>query len=110
MQMKIELGIDGCPAIVRLHGKLDSSSATAVETAIINAITPGATRLVIDCAHLDFLSSAGIRTLITAIKKMKVSGGTVALVALQPNVREILEISSLLKLFQICATTEDALK
>ena len=72
-----------------------------VEIALLEVIAKGETNLKNDCKQLKFVSSAGLRSLIMAIKKMKTLGGTVTLLGLQSNVKEVLEISGLLPLFKI---------
>jgi anti-sigma B factor antagonist len=57
---------------------------------------------------MDFISSAGLKSLIMAIKKMKVLNGTITLVRLQKNVKDVLEMSGLLPLFIIQDTRADA--
>ena len=101
MEIKIKKGIPTGGTVVELNGKLDSENATPVEIALLDVIAKGETKLVIDCVKMNFVSSAGLRSLIMAIKKMKPLGGTVTLIGLQPNVKEVLEISGLLPLFNI---------
>ncbi len=101
MDIKIESGVADGGTVVHLDGKLDSSNATPVELALLDVIAKGETKLVIDCVKMNFVSSAGLRSLIMAIKKMKPVGGTVTLLGLQHNVKEVLEISGLLPLFKI---------
>ena len=101
MQIQIESGHSSGGTVVGLNGKLDSGNATPVEIALLEVIAKGETNLKIDCKQLTFVSSAGLRSLIMAIKKMKPLGGTVTLLGLQSNVKEVLAISGLLPLFKI---------
>ena len=101
MQIQIDHGNSSSGTVVGLNGKLDSGNALPVEIALLEVIAKGETNLKIDCKQLTFVSSAGLRSLIMAIKKMKPLGGTVTLLGLQSNVKEVLEISGLLPLFKI---------
>ena len=49
--------------------------------------------VVVDCAHLDYVSSAGLRALMIASKSAKAAGKGLAVAAMQPVVREIFQIS-----------------
>ena len=69
----------------------------------------GEKRLIIDCSALEFISSAGLRSLLLAVKKMKAAGGVIGLAALQPNVKEVFDISGFSALFTIHSTTAEAL-
>jgi len=96
--------------VVQLQGKVDATSAPSVEQALVSVIDQGEKKLVIDCAGLDFISSAGLRSLLLAVKKMKAAGGGIALAALQPNVKEVFDISGFSALFTIHGSKADALK
>jgi anti-anti-sigma factor len=49
--------------------------------------------VVVDCAHLDYVSSAGLRALMIASKTAKAAGKGLAVTTMQPVVREIFQIS-----------------
>ena len=109
MQITVESAAPAVGTIVTLHGKLDALSTVDVEKSLLDVIALGEMKLVIDCAALDFFSSAGLRSFIMAIKRMKVRSGVIALVALRRDVKETIEISGLSPLFKIYATRADAL-
>ena len=96
--------------VVQLQGKVDATSAPSVEQALVGVIDQGEKKLVIDCAGLDFISSAGLRSLLLAVKKMKATGGAIALAALQPHVKEVFDISGFSALFVIHGSKADAIK
>lgn len=110
MSVQIHTGKEGKAAVVQLRGKVDATSATSVEQALVGAIDQGEKKLVIDCAGLDFISSAGLRSLLLAVKKMKAEGGSIALAALQPHVKEVFDISGFSSLFVIHGSKADAVK
>ena len=104
MQITVESASPAKGTIVSLHGKLDAISTGDVEKALLDAIAGGEVKLLVDCSKLDFISSAGLRSFIMAIKRMKPSGGTITLVAMQRDVNEIIHISGLAPLFKIQPT------
>ncbi|NBS54157.1 anti-sigma factor antagonist [bacterium] len=108
--MQIHTNKEGKATVVQLQGKVDATSAPSVERALVGAIEQGEKTLVIDCASLDFISSAGLRSLLLAVKKMKAAGGQIALAALQPNVKEVFDISGFSSLFLIHGSKADAIK
>ena len=110
MSVQIHTAKEGNGTVVQLQGKVDATSAPSVEQALVGVIDQGEKRLVIDCAGLDFISSAGLRSLLLAVKKMKAAGGGIALAALQPNVKEVFDISGFSALFTIHGSKVDALK
>ena len=110
MSVQIHAAKEGKATVVQLQGKVDATSAPSVEQALIGAIDQGEKKLVIDCASLDFISSAGLRSLLLAVKKMKAAGGTIALAALQSHVKEVFDISGFSALFVIHGSKADAIK
>jgi len=78
MSVQIHTTQEANGTVVQLQGKVDATSAPSVEQALVGAIDKGEKNLVLDCASLDFISSAGLRSLLLAVKKMKASGGTMA--------------------------------
>jgi len=110
MSVQIHTNKEGKATVVQLQGKVDATSAPSVEQALVGAIEQGEKKLVIDCASLDFISSAGLRSLLLAVKKMKAAGGQIALAALQPHVKEVFDISGFSSLFVIHGSKADAIK
>jgi anti-anti-sigma factor len=110
MSVQIHTSKEGNGTVVQLQGKVDATSAPSVEQALVGVIDQGEKRLVLDCAGLDFISSAGLRSLLLAVKKMKAAGGAISLAALQPNVKEVFDISGFSALFTIHGSRADALK
>ena len=110
VSVQIHTQKEGKATVVQLQGKVDATSAPSVEQALLQVIGQGEKNLILDCASLDFVSSAGLRSLLLAVKKMKASGGSIALAALQPHVKEVFDISGFSALFVIYGSKADALK
>lgn len=110
MSVQIHTAKEGKATVVQLQGKVDATSAPSVEQALVAAIDQGEKKLVIDCAGLDFISSAGLRSLLLAVKKMKAAGGSISLAALQPHVKEVFDISGFSSLFVIHGSKAEAIK
>lgn len=107
--MKVQEETVGQIGIVTLAGRLDSSTSPEVDDRLVGV--PLAHRdLVIDCAALEFLSSAGLRVLLRLHKKLKASGGRVLLCCTSAGVREVLEISGLAEFLPMVDTREQALE
>lgn len=95
--------------LLGLRGRLDAASATVVEQKVLGLIDGGADRLVLDCAELDYISSAGLRILLMAAKRLAQSHGKLALAAIKPQVRDVLDIAGFTSLFAIHPTRAAAL-
>jgi len=89
-------------------GRLDATTAPAAEATLAGAIDAGASRLVLNLARLEYVSSAGLRVLLAAAKKLSHRGGKLVLCEMPPAVRELFEISGLLTVLPVGATEADA--
>lgn len=95
--------------VLSLTGRLDSINAAETEAAIVAEIRGGATRLVLDCSGLTYVSSAGLRVFLVVAKRMREIGGKVALAGLVPSVKEVFAISGFLQILTVCGSRGDAI-
>jgi len=93
--------------ILALEGRVDSSNASEVESALVPLADSGG-RVVVDVEQLEYISSAGLRVLLIAAKRSKAAGTQLALAGLQPAVREVFDISGFSRLFDIHGARPDA--
>ncbi len=98
----------GC-TLFTVTGRLDASSAASAEATLAGAVEGGATRLVLNLASLDYISSAGLRVLLATAKRVARQSGKLVLCELQSGVREVLAISGLLSVFAVVDTQAEAL-
>ena len=72
--MTITKNLNGSTLEIALEGRLDTMTAPELE-AELNRSMPSADSLVMDFAKLDYISSAGLRVLLSAHKVMNTKGG-----------------------------------
>ena len=70
--MKINFNKNAEALVVNVEGRLDTMTAPELES-FLNANLSGVDSLTIDCEKLEYVSSAGLRVLLSAQKKMKSS-------------------------------------
>ena len=87
--MKIEINNNNGSLAVSLDGRLDTTTAPELESALADKLS-GASELVFDCKGLVYVSSAGLRVLLSTHKKMK---GAMKLVGVCELVMEVLEMT-----------------
>jgi len=87
--------------ILSPSGRLDSHSAPGFEQEVLAAVAGGATRMLIDFSNVQYISSAGLRIVLIAAKKMKAGGGKLALCALSDSIAEVFKISGFSSILDI---------
>ena len=76
---------------LKLIGRLDTTTAPQMEQ-VVNEELDGVTELIIDCEKLDYISSAGLRVLLKAQKKMNTLGSMKVIKVNAPNM-EVFQIT-----------------
>ncbi len=89
--MTIEKKLQGNTLEIALTGRLDTTTAPELEKEARNALT-GITNLIIDLAELEYISSAGLRVLLSMQKIMSKQGEMVVRGATEA-VREVFDIT-----------------
>jgi anti-anti-sigma factor len=78
---------------VVLTGRLDTDTAPLLDACVARLLTtPQVTALLFDLAALEYISSAGIRSVVRARKALEGRGGRVTLANLQPPVQKVFDI------------------
>jgi len=86
---------------VSLTGSLDTETATQLEKELAQIFVPESKKLMFNMAGLEYVSSAGIRIIAMASKKMKENSGTIAMTSLQPQIEKVFEIVKALPNFGV---------
>ena len=96
--------------VLSLKGRLDAATSKALEDKLLLLIDRSERFLVIDYLQLEYISSAGLRVLLMAAKKLKELKGKLVLASLQVHIKEIFEIAGFLSIFQVFEGKENAVK
>ncbi len=80
-------------------GRLDSASSGELETTVNAKLSEAVNELIIDLADVDFISSKGLRILVTLYYKMQ--GKKMVIKNPNSSVSEVFKLSGLLKIFDI---------
>ena len=90
--MKIFNDRRGDAVIVRLDGSLDTSTAPDAQTHLDAIANDSPALVVVDLQDVDYLSSAGLRVLLSTAKKLR-PHGALRIFGLNPTVRDVFDIS-----------------
>lgn len=99
--------IDRSQRILKAVGRIDANSSSDLDAALIS-FTDDDQSVIIDFSECPYLSSAGIRILLKAKKKLQLSKAELYLTAVSPEVFQVLETAGLHNLFRIEASIEAA--
>ena len=89
--MTIERNVNGAVVTLKIVGRLDTSTAPALEAAVDSCATD-IKELILDCSALDYVSSAGLRVILKAQKQMNVQG-CMKLIGVNENIMEVFDIT-----------------
>ncbi len=89
--MNIEKKLEDSTLTIALEGRLDTTTSPDLEEALGESLD-GVTALVFDFTKLDYLSSAGLRVLLSAQKRMN-KQGSMKLVHVNDAVKEVFDIT-----------------
>ena len=92
---------------LRLEGRLDSETAPVLDGEVAKVVNSTATVMVLNLADLEYISSAGLRSIFSAQQSMaKRAGGTV-LVNAQPQVQKVFDIVKAVDLGAVFVSIEE---
>ncbi len=94
--------------IVAVSGRMDAVTSPEFEKAVGEWIDGGETRFIVDFGGLDYISSAGLRSILTIAKKLKMQQGALLLCALRDTVKEVFEISGFSTIIPVHESVEAA--
>lgn len=99
--MDVSVSQRGDVCVVGVCGSVDGSTAAQLQEAVAAQVTGSAARLVVDCAGLEYTSSAGLRALLAGVKECRRHGGDLRLAAVSGGVRRVLDLSGFTGILRI---------
>ena len=94
--------------LIQVEGRIDTTNYNEFETTINKVLKEDTKQIYLDCSGLNYISSSGLRILLTIQKKMMAIGGKFKLFAMQPAIKEIFDISGFSSIFAIYPDMESA--
>lgn len=88
--------------VVTVSGRIDSSTAPDLDTVLTSIVDAGRYRICIDIKNLEYLSSAGIKVLISILKTCKRwNRGDLRLANMPPRIADVFDLAGLTPLFKV---------
>lgn len=92
--MEIEKKLEGTKLTLAPIGRVDTITSPELEAAVV---LDGVEELIFDLARVDYISSAGLRVLLSSQKRM--AGKTMTIANARPAVKEVFDITGFSDIF-----------
>lgn len=104
----INIEADGPVAICRIHGEVDSASATQLREAMVTLA--GYPQVVLDFSGVPFIDSAGLGTIIGGTRRIRGANGVVALCSARRSIDRLLHTVGMDRILPIVSSLPEALE
>ncbi len=95
---------------IAIKGRLDADSSPEAEEVVKEVLKGQTNRILFNLGDMEYLSSAGLRILLSAAKEMRRRDGKIVLCALNEFVKEIFEVSGFQSLIPIADSVESGIE
>jgi anti-sigma B factor antagonist len=88
--------------LVTVSGRIDSYTAPDLEKALLGLIASGQKNIIVNLSSTDFISSAGLKALLSALMKVRkaMPAGDLVISAIRPELKESFDLVGFDRLFQ----------
>jgi anti-anti-sigma factor len=94
--------------VITPSGRIDSATGRQFEAALNAQLEAGYNRIVVEMQTVTYISSTGLKVLLSALRRAQGQGGGIALAALTRRVREVFEMSGFDTIFTLANATDEA--
>lgn len=101
--------VDSDTHVIELAGEVDLYTAPEFKERMLQVIDGGKKRVLVDLSKATFIDSTTLGVLVGGVKRLRPSGGSLALVCSDPNITKIFEITGLDRVFPIHESRDEAL-
>ncbi len=106
--MELSAKKDQGVVVMSVKGRMDAVTAPEFEKGFDPYISGGDRKFVADLAGLEYISSAGLRSILSTAKKIKAVNGQIVFASLSGMVKEVFDISGFGSMFEIYPTVNEA--
>ncbi len=94
--------------VVELDGDIDASTAPSVQEKILPLAEPGS-KILLDMTKVPYMSSAGLRVLLSVYRQASAQDGKLVLVGLSEEIQDTMSVTGFLDFFQTCEDVDSGL-
>lgn len=96
--------------VVSVSGRLDAATAQELEKSCADLMGKGGRKFILYLSALEYISSAGLRSVLAVAKKLQADGGSLALCGLSGFVEEVFSIAGFDRFLPVYETVEHAVE
>jgi anti-sigma B factor antagonist len=109
--MHIAIRQSGTSIVVDVKGDIDLYNSPEVRKVILEELKEKKTpRVIVNLSGVRYIDSSGVASLVEGLKVSRTLSSRFMLYGLSPAAREVLELSRLIRVFEVYASEEEALK
>ncbi len=107
--MKITQRVEGDVTVILPDGRIDILAADEMDQALQAAVAGGSHNIVVDMSKVEYISSAGLRSLAAVLVRCRDEGGDMKLAALNERVTRVFNIIGFDLLMSLHGTSDAAI-
>ena len=107
---ELEIGVldENEHTVVALNGEIDIHSAPRMREKLVELISQGRCRIVLDLRAVDFLDSSGLGVIVGALQRVRSAGGDLTVAGAPPQIHRVIEMSGLAGVFSMFDDVDSA--
>lgn len=107
--MQIDISAQDGVTILKVNGRMDATTVADFTETCQKALDSGAGRYIVDLGGLEYISSAGLRGILTMGKACKAAKAALAFCSMQSMVADMFKLSGFTSILKVYATLDEAL-
>jgi anti-sigma B factor antagonist len=96
--------------VLKLSGRLDAASVKIFKDTVASLVKKEIRNVVVDMKDVEFIDSSGLGSLVSCLRIVNNEGGDIRLSSLQNQIRGLLELTRMHRVFQIFDDADTAIK
>ena len=99
--METIINQNGKQVTVTVNGRVDTIASPKFEQALAPLIDAEGIEVSVDCSGMEYISSSGLRIFLSLQKALTKNGGTLEILSLNDDIKEVFEMTGFSKIFRI---------
>jgi len=110
LNVQISTRRSGNATILDIEGDIDLYNSPELRRVLLGALREkGTGRVIVNLKGVRYIDSSGVASLVEGLKVSREVGNRLSLIGLSPAAREVLELSRLIRVFEVYENEEQAL-